>query len=454
MRVLFSSIGNRDPINLLDKDLTSGEDHVFTEGSLLQTIRLVKPDVIYLYMSQTVSHLDDKDDRYEKSIRELYKYLEMDVSIEKIKKEDLDRPHDFDFFIEEYPPLLDKIYYEHKKPLLYVNISSGTPAMKNALCFAASVSAYKIHVVQVDVPIPGGESKSEEEASDLYDHKLVNESILRANEMDIRAYYPSLKNINYERKKLLIIENIEQYNYRAAWTIAKTATGILDDSVISLIEAAYYKSVLDNDRKEDALRRAHQTFDEYRKPGWSRHIVDYLLYLALNLRRGLLLDFFRGLTPYIVNVFELYLKEVLTIDLERYTDEDESGIRRFDQDKLEQDSVGRRIYSILMNEFMGDFNFNKPLSSVQLVPIIDGFSGDADFVEKCRELRDIEEDVRDPVAHNIVSLNADSVNVMTDKRPAEILKLCQEVLEACQLDLPPGVWRTYDKINEQIITQI
>ena len=71
MKVLFSPVGKRDPINFRKKDLTSNIDLSFTEASLLQTIREVKPDVIYLYMSKEIVELDEKDDRYATSVKEL-----------------------------------------------------------------------------------------------------------------------------------------------------------------------------------------------------------------------------------------------------------------------------------------------------------------------------------------------------------------------------------------------
>lgn len=421
MRVLFSAVGRRDPVDLLSRDRTSGEGDVFTEGSLLQAIRKVKPDIIYLYLTQEMAYLDEKDDRYVKSIMELYRHLDYksedealkEVMIHKIMGQDEGRPHDFNLCIQELGSALNKIHEKHSEAELYVNISSGTPAIENALYLLASFSSYKMRVVQVDAPGFVGESNSNNEKKQKvdYDQELANLSILEANKEKLRAYYPPLENMNYTLKKRLMIGNINQFNYKAALTIARTVADFLDASVISLIKAADYKSTLDNTRKESALKGVKKSlrFSEYKKRGV--RIVDYLLYLDLNLKRGLLLDFFRGLTPFIINVFELYLKRVLKIPLDSYTEErGRKGIRRcFSPEKLDRDDTGRKIHSLLTRGRTVKFNFGNSIASWHCLILIKGLSTDVDFIRKCQQLRDIEVAIRNPVAHRIVSLDENGV---------------------------------------------
>ena len=364
----------------------------------------------------------------------------------------MDRPQDFNYFVEDFQKELDKIHKENPKADLYVNISSGTAGMKSALYITASFSSYKISVVQVDAP--NLESKTKEEDVE-FDQDLANECIRQANEKKIWAYYPSVENINYTKKKHLIIENIKQFNYKAAWTIAKTVEDFVGNTAVCLIEAAYYKSILNDTRKENALKKSGQTFDEYKhKHIETTRLVDYLLYLDLNRKRDLLLEFFRGLTPYIINVFELYIKEVLEIDIESYIEKDEYGVRRLDGDRLRKNATGEEIYNCLEDEFGEGLDLSRPLSSFILSVLIKGLSKNTDFVKWCRDLREIEKKVRNPAAHCIIFLSEKGVKKMTGKTPREIMDLCQKVLETILLDLPSNVWRTYENINKQIIKQL
>lgn len=50
-----------------------------------------------------------------------------------IEREDLEEVQIFDSFIDEYQEILQDILMKHKGCELYLNVSSGTPAMKSSL---------------------------------------------------------------------------------------------------------------------------------------------------------------------------------------------------------------------------------------------------------------------------------------------------------------------------------
>ena len=143
-KILFSPIGSTDPI--------SGQ----YDGALLHIIRVYKPDKVYLYLSKEICELEDMDNRYSYCLSQLAKYLDIDLQTEWIRKEELTDVHIFDYFFIEYSNLLKEIY---KKELenddeleMYLNVSSGTPAMKSALQCFATLSEEPLIPIQVATP--------------------------------------------------------------------------------------------------------------------------------------------------------------------------------------------------------------------------------------------------------------------------------------------------------------
>ena len=77
MRVLFSPIGNTDPIKY------------FRDGSMLHICRHYKPDVVYLYLSYEMIVHQKKDERYTFVLECLGELLEHKFVVRLIEREDL-----------------------------------------------------------------------------------------------------------------------------------------------------------------------------------------------------------------------------------------------------------------------------------------------------------------------------------------------------------------------------
>ena len=456
MKILFSPLGMRDPINLegFGKGRNDGIDNWGTEGSLLQCVRQVRPDLIYLYMTQEICELDEQDNRYEESLNYLCHTLEQKIQISKIKRPAVDAPQDFNSFLPDFQQEIDAIHKKYPDAAIYVNISSGTAGMKSALYVTAAFSPYKIQTVQVNAPgfaEVKASKKRKGNDNQEWEMDLAQAVINQAANEELRAYDPPVNNIHYQINKTIIAAHLDKFDYMGAYTAAESIKDLLSAGVLDLIQAAYYKSILDNNNKNKHLRKATSTFDEYKGEADYSKIIDYYLYLELHVKRGLLLEFVRGMTPFIFRAFLLYIARKMNIQLTKYIDRNWRQIARFSRRALSRTDEGKKIMEVLHQHFTPQFNFNSPVSSENLLVIIKHFSADQEGWECCRQMRDIEIKIRNIAAHDIAYIDNRIIIKETGLSADEILTLFRKILKySISNGILDKVWNTYKNINDHI----
>ena len=142
-KILFSPVGGTDPISLQNQK----------DGALIQCCRKYHPDKIYLYLSKEMIELEEKDHRYTGCLKRLYKDLGEKMKCYLIHRPKLVDVHDFDFFYHDFIAELDKLMATMENDdILYLNVSSGTPAMKGALVGWATLTDANVVLLQVDTP--------------------------------------------------------------------------------------------------------------------------------------------------------------------------------------------------------------------------------------------------------------------------------------------------------------
>ena len=138
-KILFSPLGGTDPISN------------FRDGSMLHICRIYKPDIVILYMSKEMYDYHVKDNRYLYCLDKLSELIDHKFDVKLIERPKLTEVQDFDYFYQEFETLLREIHKEYEGEIL-LNISSGTPAMKNALNIMADLMEIRLHPIQVVTP--------------------------------------------------------------------------------------------------------------------------------------------------------------------------------------------------------------------------------------------------------------------------------------------------------------
>ncbi len=157
MRILFSPIGSTDPVSNCH------------DGGMLHICRVYKPDKVYLYLSGEMCFYEDLDRRYTKSVELLSDELGKQIETVTIRDEKMKEVQIFDSFIDKFEGYIDHIIEQDKPDEMYVNISSGTPAMKSSL---QMISILWGNVYAVQVVTPAKKSNDKHEDKEDYDLEI------------------------------------------------------------------------------------------------------------------------------------------------------------------------------------------------------------------------------------------------------------------------------------------
>lgn len=442
MKVLFSPIGMTDPVS--QKNLN--------EGSLLNICRFYEPDKIYLYMSKEVMEFHEKDDRYIKCLERVYKYLGKNFEYEIIDRSELKEVQIFDFFYKEYRDILYRIHEENPGAKILLNVSSGTPAMKSALFVLCALFNFPMTPVQVSTPEKKSNSESEENPLDDF-LGLIDEIMTEPEVYGDRTEIALKENLNFELSKDIIKNHLKKYNYSAAFEVAQVTRQFLSEKSYHLIAAAFYRINLNRDGVEKNLKVVSDKFDYYETA--QLKLVEYILYLSVNVKRNMLLEFIRGISPVLDSLFKKAFEVETRIDLDNYlTDKD--GKVTWNKKKLLSDDNGKKILYALNNSYNG-FNFINTASSDNFLKLMESEEfeiSERNITKRAEELRDIEREGRNKAAHQIVSIDDDFLKRETGYTSYEILNKITAFVEDIKLGVKKEHWDSYEIMNEKIIESL
>ncbi|WP_276907530.1 hypothetical protein [Peptoniphilus duerdenii] len=443
MRVLFSPIGMTDPIS----------KRTLHDGSLLNICRFYKPDKIYLYMSKEVMEYHEKDNRYVLCLEKVYEYLGKDFEYEIIDRRDLKEVQVFDYFYKEYKDILYKIHVENPGAEILLNVSSGTPAMKSALFVLCALFNFPMTPIQVSTPLKTANTKSKEINIEdpLKEFLEVIDIIMTSpEEYGDRTEIALKENLNFELSKDIIKNHLRKYNYSAAFEVAQMTREFLSEKSYHLIAAAFYRNNLDRKVVLENLKMADDKFDFYESH--ELFLMEYILYLSVNIKRDMLLEFIRGISPVLDLLFKKAFEAESGIVLDNYL-KNVKGKVNWNRKKLMSDEIGNKIFKVLNNSYNG-FNFINTASSDNFLKLMEsdefGIS-DRVLTKKAEELREIEKKGRNKAAHQIVSIDNKTLKAETGFTSQEILKKITDFAEQIKLDIKKEHWNSYEVMNEKII---
>lgn len=442
MKILFSPIGMTDPIS--PKNLY--------EGSLLNICRFYKPDKIYLYMSKEVMEIHEKDNRYVKCLERVYKYLNKDFEYEIIDRSELEEVQIFDFFYKEYRDILYRIHEENPDAEILLNISSGTPAMKSALFVLCALFSFPMVPIQVSTPDKKANSTSEEDILDAF-LGVIDEIMTKPKIYGNRTDIVLKENLNFELSKDIIKNHLKKYNYSAAFEVAQVTRQFLSEKSYHLIAAAFYRNNLDREGVLNNLKLANDKFDFYETA--QLRLIEYVLYLSVNVKRNMLLEFIRGISPVLDSLFKKAFELETNINLDNYLT-NKKGKVTWNRKNLMSDDNGKKILGVL-NKSYNVFNFTNTASSDNFLKLMEseefGISK-RNITKRAEELRDIEREGRNKAAHQIVSIDDKFLKTETGFTSEEILNKITDFVEDIKLGFKKEHWNSYEIMNEKIINSL
>lgn len=429
-KILFSPIGGTDPIKY------------FRDGSMLHVCRHYQPDIVYLYLSREMLAYHRKDNRYEDTLLRLGEHLNHHFEIRMIERESLVDVQQYDVFYQDFREEIRKIENDMQpEDELLLNLSSGTPAMKSALLVLATLAEYRFLSIQVSTP----QKKMNTEQDDREEYDSTLWELDEDNDAGAPNRCEEVKCLNL--MKMLKIEAIKKhiraYDYSAALAVAGEIRQDLPEDAFRLLQIA-------NDRIKLNLRNAGKlmegkSYDIYPiREGNKQKIFEYALVLQIKTVKQEYGDFLRGITPLVVDLFEHILKNECGIRLEDCCISNQK-MKKWSQKKL--DKMG--LLQLLQAEYGGAFKMG-PVYSSQVAKIICHKSNDAQLIQKINEIAEIEQNVRNPAAHDIISVTNEWIKHETKKTVSEILAIIKYLVRRAGINVKEEDWKSYDVMNAKI----
>ena len=430
MKILFSPIGMTDPIRF------------FKDGALLNITRHYKPDLIYLYMSKEVCELHHADNRYVYCLEQLSVLLGKKYEIKIIERPELEDVQIFDSFLSEFREILNSIHSEYPDDEIILNVSSGTPAMKSSLQILSLTLDYPCVPIQVSTPQKSSNPHCNDEASLTPDERWeLNES---NDEDDNRCIESGSENLLTEFKKQMVQKLILSYDYPAAYKMAENS-GVFSQKFKELLSAACSRLKLDYSKINTVFRKyGIQCPSEKEKI--INDISEYLLLLKLKLYKNEYADFVRAITPVLVSLCSVYLKNQCAVDITQYTKEIKKNFEVWDLTKLQ----GTKILGILNCKY-GSLKDESPVSSDSLIEIIYIMSNDADVKIAASNIRSVEVKIRNSAAHTIVSIKDEDIRSVSGFTSKEIFDMIKKIFTASGYTFRENA---YDRMNEIILSEM
>ena len=442
MKVLFSPLGMTDPVS----------EQTAYDGSLLQICRFHQPDKVYLYMSGEIMAYHEKDNRYIACLDRVYDYLEKPYEHVIIDRRELTEVHIFDFFYKEFRNILLEIHRDHPEAELLLNVSSGTPAMKQALFVLCGLFNFPMTPLQVSTPIKRSNATTERMKFEdpVADYLEIVDLIMSEPEVyGDRTEVAIGENLNFELRKDIIKNHLMNYNYGAAMDVADAIREALPEEVYHLIAAAFYRNSLNQREVNKHLSAAQMEFEYYQTA--NRKLVEYILYLSVLIKRKMLLEFIRGISPVLDQLFKLAFETAANVDLDRYI-RDSKGKLSWDDRKLQSDETGRSISKVLEEAYKSS-KIKGPASTDSYLHLIqsDRFAVSEGVRRMAEELRSIERNGRNVAAHQIISIDDVFLLETTGYRAQKILEKIIAFARMVHIGVKDEHWASYEVMNRQII---
>lgn len=437
-KILFSPIGGSDPIRN------------YHDGSMLHICRNYLPDRVVLYLSGEMYQHHVQDNRYVYCLEELGKKMSHPFEIEVIVRDELTEVQDYEYFYTEFTKCINDIVVQMDEgDELLLNVSSGTPAMKNALIILATLAEFSFQPIQVSTPLKRSNYMDENTKKYKVQEQWEFDEDNEPQEGDT-SRCEEIKSLNLVKllKVNLLEKHLQAYDYTAALEIARDLKNHISVKATAMIEQANERNQLNTKRVNELAKK----IDYQPMPVKNQEncdLLEYVLLLQMKVRRKEYADFIRAITPVVFELFYRVLKRQCHIDIKDYCDEKKSGLR-WNLEKIKQTEVG----DILQKEYAATGFRGGPVYSSQLKPLILHYSGSEKVNTLVTDLRHAEEKARNKAAHTIVSITNEKIVKWTDYTAEELLVKIQQLT----LFVVPGqdgsIWDSYDRMNEAIMKEI
>lgn len=441
MKVLFTCVGKSDPLTIFEND-------VIYDASYMQIARHHCPDKIYFYMSKEICEFDEIDNRYEKSIMLLNRHLNTKIETYKIKRPELIDVQRFDEFYDDFENIINEIIIENGKDVeILCNVSSGTPAMKATLQILAALSKYKLTPIQVDDPTKGKWQRDVDLKN--YDLDFYWELNSDNDINEDRTYFSKNDKFNFKIQKELLVNLIKSSDYEAAYDLVNSYKYRIDKNVIDLIKFSLDRYNLDT---KEILKSPNKSLLPYLDEEQAK-IFEYGLWLKVKIEKREILDFVRGINPFLYEICKYTLNNICKINILKYCHENKkNGVMYLTRQLMDTDRQGEELLNILDSEFSK--YKNRFLSEKQMLTILYAkLDDDSELQLSLERLDSLRKKIRNIASHQITCVREEDIIKKLGKSVDDYVNIIRIVLACLNFDTSK-YWDSYNLMNKKIIEEI
>ena len=437
--VLFSAVGHSDPIN-------AGYD-----GSWLHCCRWFHPDETVVYCSEEMIPYEKDRHIFSRTLEKLNQFCQTKTVFNAIYNPEMTNPQNFDICCIELEKTLNDLHNAHPDDRILVNISSGTPAMKNSLVLLYHTLPYKITLIQVNGPHgemrgPNGERATvplDYNVDEGWENDLDNLDGSENRTRIVQARQQSL------RLRLMQLQTLIEHNeYYGASILAEELKELIPNKTIDCARAA-------SERAQLNMYAAGTLFWKYsfqpglalkeRSKDWLFKGAETVLTMQNDLKRSDYASCVRKLTPVLFALSVTFLAKK-GIPPEHYTD---SSMRIIDPSILKK--YHPEIYTSIERDLFS--KFRKPmLDSNNLITLMNAIGIFPDAADKFDLLRRIEMNVRNTIAHKPEKLTEDVFFSQSNKRISEMMDNLRDLFPIVDPEdrgkaFWSDYWKEYETMN-------
>ena len=147
----------------------------------------------------------------------------------------------------------------------------------------------------------------------------------------------------------------------------------------------------------------------------------------------------------------MVLKKQCDFDVEQYSNrKGKNKVRRWNMNKMRDTK-----YLTILNDYAQE-RFHTPFKagevySGHLMTLITGLSRDMHVVKLVQDIRDVEENVRNLAAHQIIAITEDKIKELTGFSSKKIMDMLKELFAYTGISIHKEYWNAYDDMNDWIL---
>lgn len=438
MRVLFTPVGDTDPVR------------GYHDGGMLHILRHYEQvGRVFVFLTKEMEDKEAESGCYTKGIQKVAPQCKIEFIRSGITETHIYERLTVlqDVFHEKYEQYPDEEWL--------LNLSSGTPQIKTVMGLIG-LDYPKTKAIQVSSPERGSNSRNHLEGTmglvEMLDYNDDDETSApnRCNEEELSL-------LKKHSVKLQIISLVENYEYEGALQLLRLNRELFDQISEQLLEHAVC-------RRNLMWRDANKIISSYKgSPLISKagDFEEFFRVMELRQRKKQLPEFIVKITPILKELGEMYLKNIPGFDI-NLCGQKRRDIFRINRDQMEKSYPG--MLSFIEKE-MGNTLKSGPLYYNIMVYMCEYFREYEHKNDKKHNqltdiflrLRNVEEKVRNLVAHEITNINEEKIenftagNVGKGLKSKDILRLLHEAVKIVR---GQDILWDYDELNNFIIDSL